>query len=163
MVTRALGLCLNLVYAGLIVWVYAMQPASFDEATGGLTSAVGAYRVDPVSFEEGLRFFRHDQFVEARSALARADPARRDSTTQFYVAYSYYRQGWGRLYSDDELFRKGIEALDRAVAVAPEQRIAVPDPDLRMATADELRAELVRGLTREASDLNPLGIFRERK
>jgi hypothetical protein len=32
-----------------------------------------------------------------------------------------------------------------------------------MHSADELRAELQRGVTREASDLNPLKVFRTRK
>jgi hypothetical protein len=32
-----------------------------------------------------------------------------------------------------------------------------------MHTADELRAELQRGLTRELSDLNPMKVFEERK
>jgi hypothetical protein len=160
---RLIGLGVNLVYAAVIVWLYATQPASFDEVSGGLGSAIGVYAVDRPSFEEGLRFFRGDQFVEARAAFARADPARQDAVTQFYVAYSYYRQGWGRIYSDDALFRQGIEAVDRAIAVSPDHRIAVADPNLRMTTSDELRAELVRGITRESSDLNPLRIFRERK
>nr|MBA3887164.1 hypothetical protein [Acidobacteriota bacterium] len=82
---------------------------------------------------------------------------------QFYVAYSFYRQGWGRLYSDDALFKQGLEAVDRAIAVAPGRRIVVDDPDLGMQSADELRAELQRGLTREASDFNPMRVFRPRK
>jgi hypothetical protein len=160
---RVVGLAANLVYAAVIVWLYATQPASFDEVAGGLSSAVGTYAVDRASFEEGLRFFRGDQFVEARAAFARADSARQDSVTQFYIAYSYYRQGWGRIYNDDALFKQGIEAVDRAIAVAPDHRVVVADPNLRMTTADELRVELVRGTTRESSDLNPLRIFRERK
>ena len=40
-------------------------------------------------------------------AFARADPAVRDARTQFYIAYSYYRQGWGRLYHDDALYAEG--------------------------------------------------------
>jgi tetratricopeptide (TPR) repeat protein len=108
-------------------------------------------------------FFRKDQFEEARAAFARADPARRDARTQFYIAYSYYRQGWGRFYNDDALFAKGIEAVDRAIAIAPAQRLVVDDATLGMRTADELRAELVRGRTRDISDLNPLKVFSPRK
>ena len=33
-------------------------------------SIVGAYKVDPQAFADGLRFFRADQFVEARAAFA---------------------------------------------------------------------------------------------
>jgi tetratricopeptide (TPR) repeat protein len=133
------------------------------EVRGGVAASLGAYRVDQATFDEGLRFFRADQFVEARAAFQRADPAQRDARTQFYIAYSYYRQGWGRLYSDDELFRRGLEAVDRAIAAAPDSRVAVTDANLKMTSADELRAELERGLTRDASDFNPIRVFRERK
>lgn len=157
------GVLLSVAYATLIVWLYATQPQSVAEVTGGITSSVGAYEIDRRAFDEGLSFFRRDRFVEARAAFARADSARRDARTQFYTAYSYYRQGWGRLYSDDELFAKGVEAVDRAISVAPGGRLSVDDPNLGMRTADELRAELVRGQTNETSDLNPLRVFEKRK
>jgi hypothetical protein len=124
---------------------------------------VGAYRVDRQGFDDGLRFFRSDQFVEARAAFARADPAERDPVTQFYIAYAYYRQGWGRLYNDDALFGEGLAAIDKAIAAAPDGRLIVDDAGLQMHSADELRAELQRGVTREASDFNPLRVFRARK
>ena len=38
-----------------------------------------------------------------------------------------------------------------------------PIPALQMHTADELRAELQRGLVRELSDLNPMKVLEERK
>ena len=91
------------------------------------------------------------------------DPARQDPTTQFYVAYSYYRQGWGRMYNDDALFGKGLEAVEHAIAIAPGHRLDVADPGIDMRTADELRAELSRGLTREPSDLNPMRFLARRK
>jgi len=89
--------------------------------------------------------------------------AHRDARTQFYIAYTYYRQGWGHVYNDDALFQKGIEAVDRAIALAPDHRLLVDDPDLGMHSADELKGELQRGVTREASDFNPLKVFRARK
>lgn len=162
-VVRALGAAVSVVYAALIVWLTASQPQSLAEVTGGLTASIGAYRVDEVAFEDGLHFFHGDQFVEARAALHRADPAGRDPRTQFYIAYSYYREGWGRLSHDDELYSKGLEAMDRAIAAAPGGRIVVDDPGLQMRTADELRAELVAGTTREWSDVNPMRVFRGRK
>ena len=124
---------------------------------------MGAYQVDEQAFSDGLSYFRRDAFVEARAAFDRADPARRDARTQFYIAYSFYRQGWGRLYNDDTLFRQGLEAVDRAIALAPGHRLVVEDENLGMHTADELRAELQRGVTRDASDLNPLKVFRSRR
>ncbi len=162
-VVRALGLLFSAIYAAVIVWLYASQPQTGAEALGGLAATVGAYRVDAQAFEEGLTFFRREQFPEARMAFARADPARRDARTQFYIAYSYYRQGWGRIYSDDELFRQGLEAVDRAIAVAPGGRVIVEDTDLGMRSSDELKAELQRGLQRDASDFNPLRVFDRRK
>ena len=83
------------------------QPATLPEVAGSLTSSVGAYRIDQARFEAGLAFFRQDQFVEARDAFAQADPARQDAAVQFYLAYAYLRQGWGRVYADDALYKAG--------------------------------------------------------
>jgi hypothetical protein len=162
-VTRAVGLAVTLIYTLFIGWLFVRQPATFAEVSGGLSSAVGAYRIDQQAFDDGLRFFRNDQFVEARAAFARADPAQRDALTQFYTAYSFYRQGWGRFYSDDALFAQGLEAVDRAIALAPGGRLLVDHPDQRIRTADELRAELEAGLRRDISDYNPARVFRERR
>jgi hypothetical protein len=93
----------------------------------------------------------------------RADPAERDARTQFYIAYSFYRQGWGRVYNDDALFAEGLKRVDMAIAAAPDGRLVVDDADLKMQSADELRAELQAGMQRDASDLNPLRLLRERK
>jgi hypothetical protein len=160
---RLAGLLVTAAYATLIVWVYARQPRTVRQLTGGMAASVGAYKVDPANFEEGLRFFRNDQFVEARAAFERADPAHQDALTKFYVAYSFYRQGWGRVYKDDALFRLGLEAVDRAIAHAPGGRLVVSDGTLGMHTADELRAELQRGAQRSMSDLNPMKVFEPRK
>ena len=159
---RLSGLVATLLYASLIGWLYASQPQTVAEVTGGLTATIGAYRIDEQAFADGLAFFRKDQFEEARAAFGRADPAQRDARTQFYIAYAFYRQGWGRMYHDDVLFKQGLEAVDRAIALAPNQRLVVDDPDLGVRTGDELRVELQHGLTREASDFNPLRVFRRR-
>jgi len=160
---RAAGLLCSLAYSALIVSVYARQPRTVAQLAGGVASSLGTYHVDKTSFDEGLRFFRNGQFPEARAALTRADPAGQDPVTQFYVAYSFYRQGWGRVYNDDALFAKGLEAVNRAIATSPDGRVVVADPALKLRSADELKAELERGVTRELSDLNPLKVFRERK
>lgn len=160
---RGIGLAATTLYAVAIAWLYATQPQTMAQVTGGLTSAIGVYRIDQQAFDDGLRFFRAGQYPEARAAFARADAAERDARTQFYIAYSYYRQGWGRVYNDDALFTQGLAAVDKAIALAPGGRLVVDDSDLQMRSADELRAELQRGLTRDASDLNPLRIFRARK
>ena len=160
---RIAGLAMTIAYASLIVWLYSVQPHTVAEMTGTLSSTVGAYHVDAQAMSDALAFFRRDAFPEARMAFERADPAHRDARTQFYIAYSYYRQGWGRVYDDDDLFRKGIETIDRAILLAPDHRLLVDDPDLGMHSAEELKAELERGVTHEASDFNPLKVFRTRK
>jgi len=160
---RALGLVAALSYATFIAWLYVRQPQSIAEVTGGLSASIGAYHIDQQAFDDGLRFFRRDQFEEARAALARADPAQQDARTEFYLAYSYYRQGWGRLYQDDRLFARGLEHVKKAIALAPSGRLVVDDPDLQMRSADELKAELEAGLHADVSDLNPLRVFGHRK
>ena len=150
-------------YACLIVWIYARQPETFAQVKGGLASSIGAYRIDEQAFADALELFRRDQFPAARAAFARADPAVRDARTQFYIAYSYYRQGWHRLYRDDQLFTEGLKTVDKAIALAPGGRLVVDDPQLGMRSGDELRAELQAGLTRDASDFNPLRVFETRK
>jgi hypothetical protein len=101
--------------------------------------------------------------VEARLAFARADPAVRDARTQFYVAYSYYRQGWGRMHHDDGLYAEGLHSIDRAIALAPAGRLVVNDTALAMHSGEELKAELEAGQRRELSDLNPMRVFKPRK
>jgi hypothetical protein len=162
-VVRTIGLVATVAYAALILWLLAQQPQSVAEVTGGLTAGIGVYRIDQQAFDDGLALFRRDQFAASVSAFERADPARRDARTQFYIAYAHYRGGWGRLYHDDEWFTNGLEAVNRAIAVAPAGRVVVEDPDLQMRSADELRAELEAGLRREVSDFNPLRVFRSRK
>ena len=153
---RLAGAASACLYAAFIVWVYVNQPRTMAQVT------VGAYRVDQPSFGEGLRSFREDRFPDARAAFERADTAQQDPRTQFYIAYSYYRQGFGRVYNDDALFRKGLDAVNRAIAVSSGQ-LRVDDPTLGMRSAAELKAELERGLTTELDDLNPLKLLRARK
>ena len=47
----------------------------------------------------------------------------------------------GRLYEDDALYREGVGAVDRAIALAPQGRL-VDDPELQLHSADELKAVL---------------------
>jgi len=160
---RLTGLALAMIYASFIVWLYVRQPQTFAEVTGGLTASVGAYRIDQQAFDDGLALFRRDEFEAARAAFNRADSAGQDARTQFYIAYAYYRSGWGRLYQDNEHFKLGLERVDKAIALAPGHRLIVDDPELQMHTADQLRAELAEGMRVEASDFNPMRMFRKRK
>ena len=73
-------------------------------------------------------------------------------------------QAFAALAQAPALFARGLEAVDRAIALAPDGRVVVDDDaDLQMRSADELRAELQAGLTRDASDFNPLRALETRK
>ena len=159
----ALGVAWTLLYAAFVVWLYATAPRSFAEVTTQASVAAGTYEVDRARFEAGRELFQREQYQAARDEWSRADPARRDARTQFYVAYSFYRQGWGRVYNDDELFRQGLEAADRAIALSPDAPLTVDDPELKIHSAAELKAELEKGTERTIDDFNPLKVFRERK
>jgi tetratricopeptide (TPR) repeat protein len=162
-VVRALGVAAAVLYGSLIVWIYARQPESFAQVRGGVAAGIGAYRVDQQALADGIAHFHAERFEDARAAFRRADPAERDALVQFYVGYSYYRQGWHRLYSDDPLFAEGLKAADKAIALDPGAAVRVDDARLQIRTPRELRAELEAGLRRDASDFNPLRVFGGRK
>lgn len=157
------GIMWTLIYAALVVWVYAAAPQSIAEVTTQASVAAGTYEVDRARFDAGRELFLREQYRAARGEWERADPARRDARTQFYVAYSFYREGWGRVYSDDALFRQGLEAVALAVNLAGSASLNVEDPELKIHSAAELKAELEGGLERTSDDFNPLKVFRERK
>jgi hypothetical protein len=157
------GLLTSLAYSAGIVWLYATQPRSLREVRTGAQVVAGVYQVDEARFQAGLDLFRREQYRAARDEWQRADPARRDARIAFYVAYSYYREGWGRLHHDDALYGQGLEAVDRALALSGGQPLRVDDPDLGMKTAAELRVELQRGTEKTWSDLNPLRVMDRRK
>ncbi|MGH9881004.1 MAG: hypothetical protein ACRD6N_06170, partial [Pyrinomonadaceae bacterium] len=157
---QIIGLGLSVIYAAFIVWVYATEPRTFQEVATSAEVAAGTYQIDQEKFNAGLALFRGEQFRAARDEWQRADPALGDARTQFYVAYSFYREGWGRVYNDQELFKKGLEAVERAIALGP---VVVDDPNLLMHTAVELKAELQQGTERSWGDVNPLKVLRTRK
>src|SRR5512132_1841841 len=159
---QILGLVVMVAYAVAIVWLYATEPRSFQEVATGAQVASGTYQVDQAKFEAALALFRREQFRAARDEWQRADPAQTDPTTQFYIAYSFYREGWGRVYYDQDLFKQGLEAVDRAIALAPEP-LNVSDQNLQLHTAAELKAELEQGTERTWEDINPLKVMRQRK
>jgi tetratricopeptide (TPR) repeat protein len=161
-VIQVLGLVASAIYAVAIIWLYATEPRSFREVATGAQVASGTYQVDQEKFNAALALFRRDQFRAARDEWQRADPAQGDPTTQFYISYSLYREGWGRVYYDQNLFKQGLEAINRAIALAAGP-LTVPDDNLKMHTAAELKAELEQGIERSWSDLNPLEVMRTRK
>jgi len=157
------GLALTIAYAVFIVWLYATEPRTFKEVAISAEVASGTYQVNQEKFNSALDLFRREQFRAARDEWQRADPAQGDARTQFYIAYSFYREGWGRLYYDQQLFKQGLEAVNRAIALAATSPLTVDDPNLRMHSAAELKAELEQGTERSWSDVNPLKVLRTRK
>ena len=158
------GVVTTVLYGAGIVWLYATQPRSLQEVAAGAQVAAGTYQVDPVRFDAGRELFRREQYRPARDEWERADPARRDARTQFYIAYAYYREGWGRFRHDDRLYGAGLEAVERALSLSPQGPLRVDDdPDLGLKTAVELRAELQRGIEKSWSDLNPMRVLDRRK
>ena len=157
------GIIWTLVYAGIIVWIYATEPRSFKEVATNSQVAAGVYEINQEKFNNALALFRREQFRAARDEWAGADPAQKDPRTQFYIAYACYREGWGRVYYDDALFKLGLEAVNRAIALAPNGTLLVDDPNLQMHSAAELKAELEQGTETGWKDINPLKLFRQRK
>ncbi len=159
---QIIGLVVTVAYGAVIVWLYATEPRSFKEAATGAQLVSGTYQVDQERFAAALGLFRREQFRAARDEWQRADPAQGDPKTQFYIAYSYYREGWGRVYYDQDLFKRGLEAVNRAIALSP-STFTVEDDNLQMHTAVELKAELEQGTERTWGDVNPLKVMRQRK
>ena len=157
------GIVWTLVYASIVVWIYATEPRSFKDVAANSQVAAGTYEINQEQFNSGLTLFRRDQFRAARDEWAGADPAQRDARTQFYIAYAFYREGWGRVYYDNQLYQQGVEAVNRAINLAPNGSLTVEDANLQMRTAAELKVELEQGTEKSWKDLNPLKLFRQRK
>lgn len=166
------GVILTAVYAVFIAWLYWAEPKNLEEvSTKAQTTienvttrgqiVIGTYEVDQAKFAEGLTAFRQDNFIVARDNFIKADPERRDAKTQFYIAYSFYRQGFGKIYNDDELFKKGLPEVERVIAL--DKNFKSDDEDLKLKTSAELKNELEEGLKVTASDFNPFKVLRQRK
>ncbi|MCS6874140.1 MAG: hypothetical protein RML33_09080 [Acidobacteriota bacterium] len=170
--SQLLGLALVSFYGGFIVWLYLANPSNLEEltrkarltveqASTGAKILTNTYEADEENFQKGLQAFRNENFVLAREFFDRADPAKRSAKVQFYIAYSFYRQGWGKISNDDRLFKKGLETAELVIKL--DSSFHTDDPDLKLKTPFELKQELEDGLKITASDFNPLKFFRERK
>ncbi len=162
---RGLGITWTILYAACIVWLYATAPRTIAEVATGASVAAGTYEIDRQRFDAARELFRREQYAAARDEWMRADPATRDARTQFYIAYAFYREGWGHVYNDDALSRQGLEAVARAINLSPAGggALNVDDAELKIHSPAELKVELQQGTERSWSDLNPLKIVRERK
>ncbi len=166
------GIILVLLYGIFIVFLYAAEPRSLEDISIKARSTVenaltkgqvitGTYEIDQAKFNTGLQAFRQDNFVVARDNFFKADPEKQDPKTQYYVSYSFYRQGWGRLSNDDALFKEALDALSRVTLLNPNFRS--DDATLLLRTPVELRTELEEGIKVTIDDFNPMRLVRERK
>jgi len=169
---QTIGIFLTAVYAIFIAWLYWVEPKSLAEfpakaqttienVTTKTQVAIGTYEIDKAKFDDGVMNFYKDNFIVARGNFERADPERRDAKTQFYIAYSFYRQGFGRVSNDDALFKQGLEQINRVIAL--DKNFKTDDANLQIKTPVGLKNEFEEGLKVTASDFNPLKILRERK
>src|SRR6476620_217034 len=160
---QVVSLAFTIAYAVFIVWLYATEPRTFKEVAISAEVAAGTYQVNQEKFNSALDLFRREQFRAARDEWQGADPAQGDARTQFYIAYSFYREGWGRVYFDQDLFQQGLAAANRAASLSSNVPLNIDDPNLQMHTPAEMKAELEQGLDRGWSDVNPLKVLRTRK
>ena len=169
---QILSLFMITAYAFLVAWLYWAAPKNLEEVSVKAKETIetattkgqiitGLYEVDQAKFAEGLKAFRAENYVAARSFFENADPERRDAKTQFYIAYSLYRQGFGKLYNDDELFKQGLEQTNRGIQL--DKNFKSDENDLKMKTPAELKNEFAEGLKLTAEDFNPFKLTRERK
>lgn len=167
-----LGVALTAFYGLFVAWIYVAAPKSLEDvpmkaqetierATTTAQVMTNTYEIDRLKFEQGVAAFRQDNFIAARDAFEKADPERRDARTQFYIAYSFYRQGFGRVTNDDALFRQGLEKLERVGQI--DKNFRADDADLQLKTPAELKNEFEEGLKVTADDFNPFKVFRQRK
>src|SRR6478609_3914691 len=127
-VIQTLRFTATVVYFIIIVFLYATSPRSLGELPSKAASTIGnvvssgqiltgTYEINKQEFDLGLQNFYTDKFVAARDNFERADPQMQDANTQFYVAYSYYRQGWGRISNDDAMFKQALTSLERVTMI----------------------------------------------
>lgn len=166
------GIALTVFYGLFVAWIYIAEPKTLTElptkaqetiekATTTAQVITNTYEVDQTKFNEGLTAFRNDNFVVARDSFAKADTENRDAKTQYYIAYSFYRQGFGKVSNDDELFKKGLEQVNKVIQL--DKNFKSDDANLQLKTPAELKNEFEEGLKVTPSDFNPLKVFRERK
>jgi len=169
---QILGIVLAGFYGIFIAWLYWAEPknlvevsikaqTTIENVSSKTQVAIGTYEVDNAKFSEGLDAFRKNNFIVARDNFEKADPEKRDVQTQFYIAYSFYRQGFGRFTNDDALFKKGLEQTNSVIAL--DKNFKSADENLQLKTPVELKNELEEGLKVTADDFNPLKVLRERK
>ncbi|MEW6127177.1 MAG: hypothetical protein AB1757_09070 [Acidobacteriota bacterium] len=162
-ITQIIGIIVAIVYSIVIIWLYVRQPRSFAEIKTQAAVEANIYSVKQENFDEALKQFNTGHYEVAIAQFKLADPAQRDALTQFYIAYGYYLLGRGRISDDDELFRQGLAAIDKCLAVAPNNIFVIDRADFEIKNAGELRARFHEGLAVTPSDFNPFNWFKSKK
>jgi hypothetical protein len=153
------GIMLTLLYGASILWLYVRQPRSFEEIKTQAAVEANLYSVKKENFDEALKQFNAAQYAVAVEQFKLADAAERDPASQFYIAYSYYMLGRGRFNDDDEMFKKGLAAVELCLANAPNQIYESERGDLQIRSAAALRERFKEGLEVTPGDFNPLDWF----
>lgn len=157
------GLLVAILYGAFIVWLYVRQPRTFEEFKTQASIEVNSYQVKQENFDEAMKQFNEGRYEVAVEQFGIADPAASDPRTQFYIAYSYYMLGRGRIYDDNEKFEKGLAAIDRCLKHAPNNIFEVDRSDLEIRNAGQLRQRFKEGLEVTPSDFNPLNILKKKQ
>jgi len=159
---QVLGLATSVLYASFIVWVYARRPQSLAELKTQASIQANVYHINQQNFDEAIKEFDTGDYNSAIGQLKLADPAQKDPTSQYYIAYSYYLLGRGRIFNDEDMFNRAIEAIDRCLDNAPNHIFEIDRGDMEIKNADTLRQKLIEGLKHTMPSLNPLNWFTKR-
>jgi tetratricopeptide (TPR) repeat protein len=120
-----------------------------------------AYHINQANFDEAMKQFNAGRYQAAIDQFEIADTAHLDPATQFFIAYCYYKLGRGNIFDDDEMFRKGLAAVEQCLAVAPDNIFETDRADLEIKSASVLRQRFKDGLAVTPSDFNPLDWFKK--
>jgi hypothetical protein len=156
------GIILTILYGVSILWLYVRQPRTLEEIKTQAAVEVNVYSVKKENFDEAIRQFNAAQYAIAIDQFKQADSAERDPATQFYIAYSYYMLGRGRFNDDDEMFRKGLAAVELCLANAPNRIYETERTDLEIKSAAALSERFKEGLEVTPADFNPLDWFKKK-
>jgi hypothetical protein len=156
------GLVIAPLYGFLIVWLYLHHPQSLSELKTEASVQANVYQVNQTNLDEAIKEFNAGDYNSAIGQFKLADPAERDPASQYYIAYSYYMLGRGRIFNDEDMFNKAIKAVNLCLDNAPNHIFQIDRADLEVRNADTLREKLVEGLRHTPASLNPLNWFNKK-
>jgi hypothetical protein len=127
------GLALTIAYAAFIVWIYATEPRTFKEVATSAEVASGTYQINQEKFDIRVTLCSCATSFGRRATNGSARIRRRAMRERsFNIAYSFYREGWGRVYYDQALFKQGWEAPTAPPTLVSTVKLTIDDPNLQM-------------------------------